>query len=71
MSDQVSLENLGQIVNIEVAGGHQLPYRGFIQIQVKFHKSVTGSSEPLDVIFLVVEETKLTLKFQCYWELMY
>ena len=58
LSDQVSLENLGQIVNIEVAGGHQLPYRGFIQTEVKFHKSVTGSSEPLDVIFLVVEETK-------------
>lgn len=62
LGNKVTLEKLEQLVNIEVAGGHQLPYHGFIETQVTFHKSVTGSSEPLDVLFLVVEDTKFNLE---------
>ena len=45
------LQTMDQLINIEVAGGHDLPYKGFVAVQVSFHKSVTGSSEPIDVLW--------------------
>ena len=58
LKDLVQLKTLDELVRIEVAGGHKLPYHGFVEVQVKFHKSVTGSSECLDVLLLVVDDTQ-------------
>ena len=56
------LQKIDQLINIEVAGGHELPYKGFIEVQVRFHKSVTGSSDPIDILLLVVDDTRFNSK---------
>ena len=57
LQDATDLLGLDKLLNIEVAGGHQLPYQGAIEVKVRFHKSVTGSSDEIIVPFLVVDDT--------------
>ena len=58
LQDFVTLQTIDQIINIEVAVGFELPYKGFIEAEFRFHKTVTGSSKLINMVFLVVEDTK-------------
>ena len=62
LKDLTPLRDVETIINIEVAGGHKLPYDGFIEAPIKLPKTVTGSNEPIDVVFLVVADTNFNSK---------
>jgi transposase InsO family protein len=57
LQQHTDIKDLDDLINIEVAGGHQLPYKGYIEATVRLPKSVLGSRAALPVLLLVVDET--------------
>ena len=51
------LKDIGDLISIEVAGGHKLPYQGYVEVSVRLPRFVIGSRREIQVLLLVVEET--------------
>ena len=53
----VELQNLNGLISIEVAGGHRLPYIGYVNVPIRLPKGELGSRKAIDVLLLVVKDT--------------
>jgi len=54
----IPIEPLGNLLNIECAGGESLPYKGYIQVNIKTTGAGNDGKEALSCLVLVVPQTR-------------
>ena len=53
-----ALQPLGNLLRVEGASGQAIPYLGYIEMDIKFPKEVTGEEEVHSILALVVPQTE-------------
>ena len=56
------IQPLGDIIEVEGAGGCKVPFLGYIEVSISFPQNVNGTSETMDAVVLVVPDTAFNLK---------
>lgn len=54
----VELHPLGEMLDIEGAGGHKLPYLGYVQVSLRMAASDSTNTAQQECLFLVVHDTR-------------
>ena len=56
------LQPLSTLIEVEGAGGHKIPFMGFIEAEISFPQEVNGIHSALGTVILVVEDTAFNLR---------